>query len=75
MATYHFGGSWSHKYWSKQYGSKKSERFKISNRNIDKMVGIHVHLLLVFKAQNMAKCNAAAKKGQGRACHMRSDLH
>jgi hypothetical protein len=61
MATYHFGGSWSHKYGSKEYGSKKSERWKTSNRNIQKLLKIHVHLVPTFKAQKTLKSHAAAK--------------
>ena len=61
-AIYHFGGSWSHNYWSYQDGSKKSERLKTSNRNIQKMEGIRIHLLAVFKASKTAKSHAAAKK-------------
>ena len=61
VAAYHFGGSWSHKYDSEEFGSKKSERWKTSNRNIQKLVSIRVHLMPTFQAQKNPKSHAAAK--------------
>ena len=62
VATYHFGVSWSHKYGSKEFGSKKSERWKTSNRNIQKLLKIRVHLIPTSQAQKSPKTHAAAKK-------------
>jgi hypothetical protein len=62
VATYHFGGPWSHKYGSKECCSTKSECFKTSNRNIQKLLKIRAHLLPTFQAQKSPKTHAAAKK-------------
>ena len=55
VATYHFGGSWSHKYGSEEFGSKKSELLKTSNRNIEKLDNSRVHLVPTFQAQKSPK--------------------
>ena len=62
VATYHFGGLWSHKYGSKECGSKKSECFKTSNRNIQKLLKIRDNLLPTIQARKSPKTHAAAKK-------------
>ena len=62
LATYHFGGLWSHKYGSKECGSKKSECLKTSNRNIQKLLKIRDNLLPTIQARKSPKTHAAAKK-------------
>ena len=59
---FHFGGLWSHKYGSEECGSRKSECFKTSNRNIQKLTEILGHLLPTIQAQKSPKTHAAAKK-------------
>ena len=61
VATYHFGVSWSHKYGTEEFGSKKSERWKTSNRNTQKLLNIRVHLIPTLQAQKSLKTHAAAK--------------
>jgi hypothetical protein len=61
METHHFEGSWSHKYGSNVSGSKKSGRFKTSNRNISKLEKIHNLQEATFKDPKTPNTHAAAK--------------
>ena len=57
----HFEGSWTHIHVSEKYGSKKSWRFKSSNRNIFIFIKIHIQEGPVTRDPKTPKTHPAAR--------------